>query len=345
MSIYRIYPEKDTTLFSEQNIANQYGNAGKDEILEVGGYTDIRGRGQTDRTLIQFATKDINTALADTVTGLYTASLHLSLAIASTVPDNLEVFAFPIASSWSQGVGKRDDSPYNINDANWRQRSNGNNWVALGGDYVTTHGASQSFDLNTNLDLDINVTNAIDAIGSSSLTNNGFLLKVSSSLEANTTSSVTLKYYGSDTNTIFPPYLEFKWDDQIYSSSLSTLDTTTATVNIKNNEEEYRESDTVRFRINARPKYPTRSFTTSSIYIDNYKLPETSTYSIIDEYTGEIIIPFDKTYTKLSADNTSSYFDLIMDSFHSRRYYRILIKSTIDGSTVVLDNKMIFSIA
>lgn len=345
MSVYRIYPEKDTTIFSQTDIAGRYGNAGKDEIVEIGGYTDVNGRGQTNRTLIQFGTQHINDALTNTVTGLYTASLHLSLAVASTVPDNLEVIAQTLDSSWDQGVGKRDDSPYNTKDCNWKQRKNGVDWSTLGGDFSDTYISSQSFDLTSELDLDINVTSAVDAIASGSLTNNGFILKVPSSLEANTTSSVMLRYFGSDSNTIFPPYLEFKWDDQVYSSSLSTLDTPTATVSIKHNEPSYRETDTVKFRINARPKYPARSFTTSSIYLDNYKLPETSTYSIVDEYTGEVIIPFDSKYTKVSADDSSSFFTLIMDNFQPRRYYRILIKSTLDGSTVVLDNKMIFSIA
>ena len=343
MAVYRIYPEKDTFIFSETNIAGQYGNAGKDEVVEIGGYTDIKGNGQTNRTLIQYATKDIQAALRDTVNGQYTASLHFSLATATTVPDNLTVYAAPVTAEWHQGVGKRDDSPYNTKGCTWRQRIDGTNWSTIGGDFSSTNSGSQTFNLNSELDLDIDVTNAVDAIASGS-NNYGFLLKVQDSLEANTTSSVMLKYFGADTNTVFPPYLEFKWDDQVYSSSLSTLDTNIATVSIKNNEERYKESDTVRFRINARPKYPTRSFTTSSVYLTNYKLPESSTYSLVDEYSGQVIIPFDSKYTKISADDTSSYFDLIMDSLQTGRYYRLLIKSTLDGSTVVLDDKLIFRV-
>jgi len=37
MAVYRIFPEKDTFIFSEPTIAGTYGNAGKDEILEIGG--------------------------------------------------------------------------------------------------------------------------------------------------------------------------------------------------------------------------------------------------------------------------------------------------------------------
>ena len=39
MAIYRIFPESDTFIFSE----GVKGNAGKDEILEIAGYTDFSG--------------------------------------------------------------------------------------------------------------------------------------------------------------------------------------------------------------------------------------------------------------------------------------------------------------
>ena len=48
MAIYRIFPDKDTTIFTEQNT----GNAGKDEIIEVGGYpSSIDGVGQLNLLL------------------------------------------------------------------------------------------------------------------------------------------------------------------------------------------------------------------------------------------------------------------------------------------------------
>ena len=56
MAIYRIFPDKDTIIFTEQNT----GNAGKDEIIEVGGYpSSIDGVGQAARILIKFTTEDI----------------------------------------------------------------------------------------------------------------------------------------------------------------------------------------------------------------------------------------------------------------------------------------------
>tara|TARA_B100001769_G_C21807241_1_gene439310 strand:- start:108 stop:632 length:525 start_codon:yes stop_codon:yes gene_type:complete len=170
------------------------------------------------------------------------------------------------------------------------------------------------------------------------------MLKLEEAYENYTSQSITLKYFSSDTNTIFPPYLEFKHDDTVYSSTLSELDTDIATVSIKNNKEEYADSDIVKFRVSARPKYPTRTFTTGSVYLTEYKLPATSYYGIKDEFSGEMIVDFDTAYTKISADNTSSYFNIHMDTFQPERHYRLLIKTIINGSTVVFDNKNIFKV-
>jgi hypothetical protein len=348
MAIYRIYPEKDSFVFSTPNIAGLYGNAGKDEILEIGGYPDPNdpATGRTDRALIQFLSSDISSTLEEKVIGQWTANLHLYLAEASEIPSRYKVFACPISSSWSEGTGKRDDNPINRTGVSWKFRKAGIEWDSLGGDFITTPSLTGSAEFNnaSSLDLDINVTNAITAFYSSSIPNNGLLLKLEDAYENYTTSSIHLKYFGLDTNTIFPPYLEFKWDDSTFGGSLSTLSTDIATISIKNHKPEYTDSDKVRFRLSARPKYPTRTFTTSSIYLTNYRLPENSFYGIKDEFSEEMIVDFDSTYTKLSADDNGSYFDFYMNSLQPERYYRLLIKTTLDGSNIIIDNKNTFKV-
>jgi len=115
-------------------------------------------------------------------------------------------------------------------------------------------------------------------------------------------------------------------------------------VGIKNHRQEYTDSDKTKFRISARPKYPTRTFSTSSIYLTNYKLPENSYWGIQDDFSQEMIIDFDNTFTKISADNTSSYFDVYMDTLQPERYYKLLIKTTLNGSVIVIDNNNIFKV-
>ena len=348
MAIYRIYPEKDTYINSKPTVAGLYGNAGLDEILEIAGYPDPTDAaiGRTNRTLIQFRTTDIANAVDNIITGSISASIHLSLANASELPASYTINAYPISQSWTNGTGRGSDTPVNRTGCSWQHRGAGTNtWDSLGSDFIS-NGVSGSItnDLTSTHDLDIDVTNIISSHYSSSLPNNGILLKLEDAYENYTSQSISLKYFSADTNTIFPPYLEFKYDDSSYSSTLTELDTDVATVSIKNNKEKYSDSDIVKFRVSARPKYPTRTFTTGSIYLTEYKLPQQTYYGIKDEFSGEMIVDFDTAYTKVSADNTSCYFNIYMDSFQPERHYRLLIKSVINGSTVVFDNKNIFKV-
>ena len=347
MAIYRIFPEKDTTIWSEPDIAGFYGNAGLDEILEIGGYPDVNLTGRTQRALVQFSTSDIQSTINTKVTGSFSSSLKLYLATAGEIPTSYTLYAYPVSQSWENGTGKRDDSPLNTTGVSWQYRGALENaWDNLGGDFITSSvSGSQTFSLSSTKDLDMDVTSIITQHYSESLDNYGMLLKIEDSYENYTSASINLKFYGNDTNTIFPPYLEFKWDDSSYATgSLSVLSTDIATISIKNHREKYLDSDSARFNISARPKYPTRTFTTSSIYLTEYALPEESYWGIKDEYSEEMIIDFDTTYTKVNADSNGSYFNIFMNSLQPERYYRLLIKTTLNGNTLVIDNRNIFKV-
>ena len=80
------------------------------------------------------------------------------------------------------------------------------------------------------------------------------------------------------------------------------------------------------------------------MYTTNYYLPTASYYAVKDLDTNEFVIDFDDTYTKISADDETSYFTLYMNGLEPERYYQVLIKTTVDGSTLVLDNDYYFKV-
>ena len=284
-------------------------------------------------------------SLNQKISGPISASLNLKLANATELPNSYSIFVYPISGGWTNGVGKGDDQPKDQSGCSWKYKDDGNEeWVTLGGDFITGTSGQVTYDINDDHDLEVDVTSIVSSHFSGSLSNDGMLLKINDDIENNLTASILLKYFSRDTNTVYPPYLEFKWDDTVYSSSLSELSTDIATVNIKNSKPQYIDSDIVRFRLTARPKYPTRTFSTSSVYLTEHKLPANSYWGIKDEYSGEMIVDFDTTYTKISADDTSSYLDVYMDSLQPERFYRLLIKTTLNNSTFVLDNKNIFKV-
>ena len=98
-------------------------------------------------------------------------------------------------------------------------------------------------------------------------------------------------------------------------------------------------------RFHLRKKYPgTRTFTTSSNYLNVGYFNSTSYYSIRDAHTEEIIIPFDDNFTKLSADRNGMYFKMYMNGLQPERYYRILIKHVNSEGTEIFDNNYNFKV-
>ncbi len=56
------------------------------------------------------------------------------------------------------------------------------------------------------------------------------------------------------------------------------------------------------------------------------------------------MVEFDNLFTQISADSESSYFDVYMNGLEPERYYAILIKSNIAGTTQVFDNQYYFKV-
>jgi hypothetical protein len=365
MAIFRIFPEKDTFIFSE----GVTGNAGKDEILELGGYPGSTGTGQTNRILLKYSSAEIQDVIDNKIqSDNYSASLHLYLADAYQLPIDYTVYGYPVYGGWDNGKGKFNDIPTDTSGVSWQYRRAGqttpwetetypqdttgsyiNQYPGGGTWYLNAGGVSvestQSHATNSTHDVDLDVTNAIKQFQLETIENNGFILKLADELEFNTTSSIRLKYFGADTNTIYPPYLELKWDDSEYiTGSLSVLSNNVSTIGIINNRGKYTGEGKQRFRVAAKPKYPVRSFSTSSVYLKNYALPSASYWGLRDENTEEMVVDFDTDFTKVSCDQEGPYFDVYMDGLQPERYYRILVKTELDGSTVVVDNQNIFKV-
>jgi hypothetical protein len=212
---------------------------------------------------------------------------------------------------------------------------------------VPTVTAAQTFSYFDDFDINVNVTNIVKAWTSSLIENNGIIVKQAiefiDSLEYNN----TLRYFSRDTHTIYPPSLDIKWRDYTWNTGSSTqtiLNVLPVFVDVNENPGIFYPESVNKFRINARPEYPDRIYQTSSLYTTNYYLPTSSYYAIKDLDTNEFVINFDEQFTQLSADDQSSYFTLYMNGLQPERYYTILIKTTIDGSTLIFDNNYSFKV-
>ena len=138
------------------------------------------------------------------------------------------------------------------------------------------------FTYGQGIDLDVDVTDTVKTWYTNSLAsntkgfpNNGFLVKQSSSREFvnNKNFEATFRYFSVDTNTIYPPALNLKWNDYCFATgsiNQSVLATQESFVNIYNNAGTYYSESVARMRISAIPKYPDVVFQTASLYTNNH---------------------------------------------------------------------------
>ena len=239
---------------------------------------------------------------------------------------------------------------------NWFYDTSGSLYVVVGyviPGYVASQlpfsGSSNvSFELRDNKDIEANVSNIVNAWISSSIPNYGFIVKLSGSFEFNPSQYVQpiFKYYSVDTNTIYPPQLEFRWRDytSILIPSSSIVSTPNLKLSLSENPESFFPDNVNRFYVNVSPLYPTRVYQTSSLFTNLNYLPTSSYYAIKDLATNEFVISFDEQYTQISADNNGNYFDIYMSGLEPERYYKILIKTIIGGSTLIFDDDYYFKV-
>jgi hypothetical protein len=310
-------------------------------------------------------------------------NLQLFLAKANNIVSTHVVNAYAVSQSWNEGTGKYLNYPTGSNGTSWLFRDNSTtatswtgsgtstDWfgsaggtgsisssvLTQGGGTWYTGGAfygSQQFLKGENLDTNIEVKEIIHKFSASinaaktypeGIENYGFLLKSLDSVESDVSSSFgELQYFSSDTHTIYPPRLCFKWDDSLHNNQSLAKQTGSLNILLYDNQQEYNQNDIVKFKINVRDKYPTRQFSTTSNYLNVGYLTTGSFYSIRDAHTEREVIPFDNSFTKLSADENGMYFKLYMNGLQPERYYRILLKHiNLDGTTIY-DDKYFFKV-
>ena len=297
MAVYKIFADADATLYSNSPAQN----TGLDEILEVGVKNSNNPTNyfvdpvpsepllvdNIRRPLVRFSDSDLN-VLKTYATGSWKSYFRLYLANAENLNTLYNLEIRQVSQSWTMGTGKLVDSPETRNGVCWYNTSSfattASNW-GNGGYYLTSGGGSwnsnystQSFDYKANKDINVDVTYMVDQWFSGSVENNGFIVKHPQSIENDPNSYINLAFFSVDTHTIYPPTLEIKWDDSSYNTgSLSVANSSNTIVTLANNMDTFKVgTGKYKMLINARDKYPTRVFTTSSIYTVNKALTQNS---------------------------------------------------------------------
>lgn len=325
------------------------------------------------RAVLQFSPADIlklKTFASQSISSSYEANLKLSLAFAQNLSQNYSLDVYPVSQSWIMGTGRFAQLPQSTNGVSWLytgQSGSSAQWVENtfywsndnlplwesasyvwnynvtpsssfyvtgGGSWYDDIEATQSFDYMSNKDANTDITNIITSWFSGSIPNYGLIVKHPQAIEEDPNAFIDLKFFSVDTHTIYPPTIQFKWDDSYYyPQGAQYVLSDQITLVLQNNAGEYSQGSVFKFRTGVRYTYPARSFSTQSIYLNPLYLSENSSWALQDVKTNEMVIDFDSSYTKLSADSVSNYFYMYMNGLEINRYYRILIKTDIYQTT------------
>ncbi len=376
MAVYKIFPYKDSTIYSFYPDMN----TGIDPISQISNLNiAVDSNPQVARYLTEFVQDEIEDVINNKIKGKeWDVDFRSYIATAQGVVESTDLIVYPIAQYWYNGTGTYLDVPQTTDGCTWYSPNfkgsstwtltgtdshgnvigshynstyvgpGGGNWLINSGS--TNFGITQSFDTRSTKDLKVNAKEVVSRWYSGSMDNNGFIVKWEDNVEWNSNVQIqpVMQFYSVDTNTIYPPQLEFKWRD--YQSVLdgpassSIVDTTNLISSLSENPGTFSPQSVNRFRFNVAPKYPIRVFATGSQFTGTNYLPTASYYAIKDLDTNEYVVDYDTTYTQLSSDSKGNYFDVYMNGLEPERYYKICVKTNINGSTIVLDDNYYFKV-
>jgi hypothetical protein len=367
--ILRFYPTKDATLYESA----PERNTGIDQILElqVLAATASVGAAATASYVSRIVLDFDYAAISSSIVALgydpnnFNYGLKLYTTEPEQIPLNYTIEAYPLAYSWNMGLGRANTTPATTEGVSWYYREGKNtpatswptesfiagttgSWQVLdgGGVWYTASEASQSFSYTTT-DVDVDITSIIHQVQSGSITFNGLIIKRSSADENTlSTSRSSLKFYSKDTNTIYSPVIEARYDDSVHTGTPTVIDTDEEYNLIASNlRSTYKEDSRPRLNINPRYRYPVMTFSTSSVYLNSYSLPTGSQYAVYLAKSDDAIVNFSE-YTKISSDNNGSFIRLNLSSFQPEQYYRLLLKvPQSDGvSYDIYDDNFVFKV-
>ena len=206
---------------------------------------------------------------------------------------------------------------------------------------------SQSFSYEQS-DIKMDVTPVVKSWICGCIPNEGFILLTSEELTTYESTNSKLGFYSKETNTIYTPFLDVVYDDSefVTGSLVPVTDDTQLAVVLKNVKRQYKSDSFARINLFARERFTLKNFvkgTQQSQHLIPKYLPPETYYSIKDTETEEVLIDFDDG-TKVSCDGNGNYFMLDMSGLPQERYFKILIKTEINGSVEVFDNNTYFKV-
>ena len=228
--IKRYFANKDNTITNaykaDYTTRGTGSNMGQADILEVFSiYGQVSNSSGLQRSaahiLLQFNTQEINN---DKNSGAISSGSAFYLKLfnckhSQTLPRDYKLEVLNVTEEWQEGLGldmeNFSDLTYDVRGSNWIKRSGSVNW---GGDMRNNGGTSGSYIYpisfpEGNENLELNITPLVNEWLGGTKTNNGLIIRMSSSLERQNRSYYTKKFFGRSSHNWFErPVIEARWD-------------------------------------------------------------------------------------------------------------------------------------
>lgn len=217
--IYRIFPSKDTFITNSRrgDVPQTGSNFGASEVLHVFKATQVGSSASLARALVQF---DLSAIVDLTGSGRYNPPTSFFLRLKDvrhqfTLPSSYDLEIIPISQSWDEGRGRDVDAFADKGFANWDRAASNSWWNVPGGTTASFPGISFHVD-EGHEDLIQDITPIVQAWIQGTIPNNGLMVRISSSQEADANDYYIKKFFSR--NAFYPnhlPYLEARWDDTL----------------------------------------------------------------------------------------------------------------------------------
>lgn len=222
MTIRRYIASKDTTITNAlmENLINRAtgSNMGQSDVLEVFSIYGQSGSNSQElsRALVQFP---VETILSDRQQSRIppSGSVQFVLKMSNvkhqfTLPKNYTLVVNALSSSWDEGHGLDMEEYKDLGTANWISASSTSGWATEGGDLHSSPEYSQYLDEGTE-DLEVDITSLVEEWIDGTKPNYGLMVKLSSSLENDTRSYYTKKFFARGSQFFYKrPWIEARYD-------------------------------------------------------------------------------------------------------------------------------------
>lgn len=217
--IYRIFSSKDTFITNHKRSSTpQTGsNFGSSEILHLFKRIDAAGTASLGRILTSFDLAGMSALTASGEAPAAGVRFYLKMFDAQhcgPLPSSYDVEVQGLSQDWDEGRGHDVDNFSDKGFANWDKAKSNVFWTTPG---ASGSGVISSFHFDQGHEnLEVDVSDIVQSWLDGTSTNNGFLVRISSSLESNGLEYYTKMFHGRETSFKDKrPVLEARWDDSV----------------------------------------------------------------------------------------------------------------------------------